>query len=119
MIAVIAWIPLIVVVGFVAGFALSAWSPRIGAARDRLALVVDGLMAAGLLLAGRAIVDWSTTTIFAWYALVLLLAAGVVGAVLRWPALPPLKDPAKRTSRTWGAGFTIAILAVLVGVTTV
>ena len=115
----IAWIPLIVVVGFVGAFALSAWSPRVGAARDRLALVVDGLMAAGLLLAGRSIVDWTTASIYAWYALVLLLAVALVGAVLRWPTLPPLKDPAKRTRRSWGAGVTIAILAVLVGVTTV
>ena len=114
----IAWIPLIVLVGFVGAFALSAWSPRIGAARDRLGLVIDGLTAAGLLLASRGIVDWTTASIFAWYALVLLLAVAVVGAVLRWPALPPLKDPAKRTSRTWGAGFTLAILALLVGVTT-
>jgi hypothetical protein len=114
----IAWIPLIVVVGFVAGFALSAWSPRVGAARDRLALVVDGLMAAGLLLASRSIVDWTSTSIVAWYALVLVLAGGLVGTVLRWPTLPPLKDPAKRTRRGWGAGVTIAILAVLVGVTT-
>jgi hypothetical protein len=106
-----------VVVGFVAAFGLAAWSPRIGAARDRLALVVDGLMAAGLLLASRAIVDWTTATIYAWYALVLLLAASAVGAVLRWRTLPPLKDPAKRTSRTWGAGVTLVILLALVGVT--
>ena len=114
----IAWIPLLLVVGFVVAFVLSAWSPRIGAARDRLALVIDGLMAAGLLVASRGIVDWTTASIYVWYALVLLLAAAVVGAVLRWPTLPPLKDPAKRTSRTWGAGFTLAILALLVGVTT-
>jgi hypothetical protein len=114
----IAWIPLLVVVGFVAAFALGAWSPHFGAAKDRLSLVVDGLMAAGLLIASRGIVDWSTLTILTWYALVLLLAAGVVGAVFRWRTLPPLRDPAKRTVRTWGAGFTLAILAVLVGVTT-
>jgi hypothetical protein len=118
MIAVITWLPLIVLVGVVGSFTLAAWSPRIGKAADRLALVVAGLMAAGLLVASRGIVDWSTTTIVAWFALVLLLAGGVVGAVLRWPSLPPLKDPAKRTSRTWGAGFTVAILLALVGVTT-
>jgi hypothetical protein len=119
MTALMTWLPLIVLVGFVAAFVVAAWSPRIGRARDRLALVVDGLLAAGLLVAGRGIVDWSTTSIYAWYALVVLLAAGVAGAVLRWSALPALTDPAKRTSRTWGAGFTLAILAVLVGVTTV
>ena len=114
----IAWIPLILLIGFVGGFAISAWSPRIGKAKDRLALVLDGLMAAGLLLAGRMIVDWSSVSILTWYALVLVLAAATVGAVLRWPTLPALKDPAKRTSRTWGSGFTLAILALLVGVTT-
>jgi hypothetical protein len=114
----IVWIPFVVVVGIVGSFVLAAWSPNIGAAKDRLALTVSGLMAAGLLVASRAIVDWSTLTIVTWYALVLLLAAGVVGAVLRWRTLPPLTNPAKRTGRTWGAGFTVAILAVLVGVTT-
>jgi len=114
----IVWIPLLVVVGFVGSFVLAAWSPSIGAAKDRLALTVSGLTAAGLLVASRGIVDWSSFPIVTWYAVVVLLAAGVVGAVLRWPTLPPLKDPAKRTSRTWGAGFTVAILGVLVGVTT-
>jgi len=115
---VIAWIPLIVVVAFVGGFAVSAWSPRFGAARDRLALATDGLTAAGILFASRVLVDWTTATVFAWYALVLVLAAATVGAVLRWRTLPPLKDPAKRTSRTWGAGCGLAIVLVLVGVTT-
>ncbi|ANP71419.1 hypothetical protein [Cryobacterium arcticum] len=114
----IAWIPLIVVVAFVGGFAVSAWSPRFGAARDRLALATDGLAAAGILFAGRVLVDWSTATVFAWYALVLLLAAAVVGAVLRWRSLPPLKDPAKRIRRTVGASFGAAVILGLVAVTT-
>jgi len=115
---VITWIPLIVVVAFVGGFALSAWSPRFGAARDRLALVTDGLAAAGILIASRMLVDWSTATVFAWYALVVILAAATVGAVLRWPTLPPLKDPTKRTSRSIGAGFAAVVVLGLVAVTT-
>ncbi|TFD83933.1 hypothetical protein E3T61_20535 [Cryobacterium lactosi] len=111
------WIPLIVVVAFVGGFALSAWSPRFGAARDRLALATDGLAAAGILIASRALVDWSTATTLAWYALVLLLAAATVGAVLRWQSLPPLKDPAKRTRRAIGAGFAATVILSLVAVT--
>ena len=114
----ITWIPLIVVVAFVGGFALSAWSPRFGAARDRLALVADGFAAAGILIASRALVDWTTATVFAWYALVLILAAATVGAVLRWPSLPPLRDPAKRTRRTIGAGFATVVVLGLVAVTT-
>jgi hypothetical protein len=114
---VINWIPLIVVVGFVGGFALSAWSTRFGAARDRLALVTDGVAAAGILIASRALVDWTAATVYAWYALVLLLAAAAVGAVLRWQSLPPLKDPAKRTRRTIGAGFAAVVVLGLVAVT--
>jgi hypothetical protein len=113
----LALIPFLVLVAFVVGFVVAAWSPRIGAARDRLGLVMDGVLAAGLLLAGRMIVDWSTVSVIAWYALVALLAAGVVGAVLRWEKLPVLKDPAKRTRRTWGAGVTAAITLGLVAVT--
>ncbi|QYF73705.1 hypothetical protein [Cryobacterium sp. PAMC25264] len=112
-----AWIPLIVVVAFVGGFAVSAWSPRFGAARDRLALGTDGLAAAGILFASRVLVDWTTATVFAWYALVLLLAAAVVGAVLRWRSLPPLKDPAKRARRAVGASFGAAVILGLVAVT--
>jgi hypothetical protein len=112
---VIAWIPLLVVVAFVGGFAVSAWSPRIGAARDRLALVMDGALAAGILFAGRMIVDWTTVGMLTWYALVAVLAFGAVGAVLRWHGLPSLKDPAKRPSRIWGAGLSAAfILAIVV-----
>lgn len=113
----ITWIPLIVVVGFVVGFALSAWSPRFGAARDRLALVTDGLTAAGILIAGRMVVDWTTATVVAWHALVLLLAAAAVGAVQRWQALPPLEEPAHRVRRYWGAGFIVTVMALIVGVT--
>jgi hypothetical protein len=110
----ITWIPLIVVIGFVVGFAVSAWSPRLGAARDRLALVVDGALAAGILLAGRVIVDWTTVSILTWYALVAVLAFGAAGAVLRWRSLPPLTDPAKRTRRIWGASFSAAFILTLV-----
>ncbi|MEC5182977.1 lipopolysaccharide export LptBFGC system permease protein LptF [Cryobacterium sp. MP_3.1] len=113
----IAWIPFIVVVAFVGGFTVSAWSPRFGAARDRLALATDGLAAAGILFASRALVDWTSTTVFAWYALVLLLAVAAVGAVLRWRSLPPLKDPTKRTRRTVGAGFAAVVILGLVAVT--
>ncbi len=111
------WIPVIVVVGFVGGFAVSAWSPRFGAARDRLALATDGVAAAGILIASRALVDWSTLTVFAWYGLVLVLAGAAVGAVLRWQSLPPLKDPAKRTRRTVGAAFAAAVILGLVAAT--
>lgn len=111
------WIPVIVVVGFVGGFAVSAWSPRFGAARDRLALATDGVAAAGILVASRALVDWTTITAFAWYALVLILAGAAVGAVLRWQSLPPLGDPAKRTRRTVGAAFAAAVILGLVAVT--
>jgi len=114
---VIAWIPFIVVVAFVGGFAVSAWSPRFGATRDRLALATDGLAAAGILLASRALVDWTTATVFAWYALVLLLAVAAVGAVLRWQSLLPLKDPAKRTRRAIGASFAAVVILGLVAVT--
>lgn len=113
----LALIPFLVVVAFVLGFVVAAWSPRIGAARDRLGLVMDGVLAAGLLVVSRVIVDWSTVSILAWYALVALLAAGAVGAVLRWDALPPLKEPAKRTRRIWGAGLTAAITVGLIAVT--
>lgn len=114
----IAWVPLLVVIAFVGGFAVSAWSPGFGAAKDRLALATDGLLAAGILIAGRAIVDWTSTAVFAWYALVLVLAAATVGAVLRWKQLPPLKDPAKRTRRIVGASFTGVVILGLVAVTT-
>ncbi|MDJ0315802.1 hypothetical protein [Arthrobacter antibioticus] len=112
------WISLIVVIAFQGAFVVSAWSPRFGAARDRLALAMDGLTAVGILIASREIVDWTTATVFAWYALVLLLAAAMVGAVFRWRALPPLKDPTRRTGRIVGASFTVVVVSILVGVTT-
>jgi hypothetical protein len=110
----ITWIPFVVVVAFVGAFAVSAWSPRIGAARDRLALVMDGALAAGILFAGRMIVDWTTVSLLTWYVLVGILAFGTVGAVLRWHNLPPLKDPAKRTRRIVGASISAVFIVALV-----
>ncbi|MDY0911860.1 hypothetical protein [Rathayibacter festucae] len=84
--------------------------------RDRLRVLTRGVESALVLLLARVLADWTLVTLVPWFALVALAAAGAFGAVVRWPALPWLEDPAKRRARTTGFAATVALSALFVGV---
>ena len=90
-------------------FAVKSWAPNRGAARDRLALFESGLTAACILMAARALVDWSAVPLALWYIAVVAVAGGAVGAILRVTSLPALANPAKSTARAVSAGLTVLV----------
>jgi hypothetical protein len=98
----------------IAAFIIDAWRGQ-GAApdRDRWGLVA-GFVAA---LAGFAMawlyINWVTTPTAAWLVAIALLASGVFGATLRWPALPWFAGTLSR-ARTLGLVANLAICALII-----
>jgi hypothetical protein len=100
----------------IAAFAINAWR-RQGIATDRdrsrmLARFVAALT--GLALAWVA-GNWVTTPMVTWLVGVALLAAGVFGMVLRWPALPWFAGPFSPL-RALGLTTTVGMCALIVAV---
>ena len=87
------WIPA-VVVGLLAlfvtgGFALSVWTDKEARrTRSRVDLLIAALNSVVVLVVLHQLLPWSSVPVVLWLLPVLLVAAGVVGAVLRWPGLP-------------------------------
>ncbi|KQQ06266.1 MULTISPECIES: hypothetical protein [unclassified Rathayibacter] len=84
--------------------------------RDRLRVLTRGVEAVIVLFLVRSFADWTLLTIVPWLVLVAVVAAGAAGAVLRWPALPWLEDPARSRTRALGFAGTLALSAAFVGV---
>lgn len=82
--------------------------------RDRSALITSLAVALTLFLLTRLLVNWVNTPPALWLIAVAALMAGVVGAVLRWPALPWLagRHPLRRAI---GTGATLVACALIVG----
>ena len=83
--------------------------------RDRLRVLTRGVEAVMFLILVRAFADWTLLTIVPWLVLVAVVASGAAGAVLRWPSLPWLEDPARRRPRALGFVGTLALSAAFVG----
>ena len=102
-------------------FVLTSWSRGRFGTRDRLAAAVGAIEAGTAALLFQHVAAASVPVpLWLWAAAVLLLAAGIVGIVLRWAALPVLRDETRRRSRTIGAVIAVtgsAAIAILVLVT--
>jgi len=92
----VSWIPA-VVVGVIAlfttgTFALSVWTQKEARrTRSRVDLLIAGLNSVVVLVVLHQLLPWSSVPVALWLLPVLLVAAGMVGAVLRWPGLPWLR----------------------------
>jgi hypothetical protein len=58
------------------------------AARDRWALITSLALAIATFTIAPLLINWVIVPPAIWLVAVALLSGGVVGAVLRWPALP-------------------------------
>ncbi len=74
--------------GLVARFVVRAWKPQGRlSARDRCALITSFATATATFVLAALLINWVMVPTAIWLVAVALLAAGVVGAVLRWPEL--------------------------------
>lgn len=106
----------VAIVWLIAAFIIDAWRGQ-GAAtdRDRWGLVARFVAAlAGFAMAWLSI-NWVTTPPAAWLVAVALLASGVFGATLRWPALPWFAGTLSR-ARTLGLVANLAICTLIIAV---
>lgn len=98
----------------VALFAVRAWKPKGRlSAPDRWALITSLAVAITVFAFARLLVNWVTLPTAVWFSAVVLLAAGVAGAVLRWPALAWLASK-RPLWRALGAGATLAGCALII-----
>lgn len=72
---------------------------RAGRFVDRIALVVGGLEVLAVLALARTLVPWDVVPVAVWFALVAVLAGGVLGAARWWHVLPPVRPTHPR--RAW------------------
>jgi hypothetical protein len=117
----LAWLVLddwqtVAIVWLIAAFIIDAWrAQRAATNRDRWGLVARFFAA----LAGFAMawlyINWVTTPTSAWLVAVALLASGVFGATLRWPALPWFAGTMSR-ARMLGLVANLAICALIIAV---
>lgn len=88
---------------------------RVLAARSRLDLVFAGLDAAAALFVARLMMPWAEVPPWLWLILVVLFAAGVVGAVLRGGTLPVVRaDRSRGRTISWAGVHAVVLGAVVV-----
>ena len=113
------WIPTVVVgllALFVTGaFALSVWSDKEAwRTRSRVDLLIAALNSAVVLVVLHQLLPWSSVPVVLWLLPVLLVAGGVAGAVLRWPALPWLRPGRSRRRVVADVGLEVVVAAAVV-----
>lgn len=107
---------LVAIIWLISAFTINAWR-RHGPATDhdrsrmltRFAAALTGLAMAWVT------VNWVTTPRVAWLLCVALLAAGVFGMVLRWPALPWFAGSFSRV-RALGLTTTLGMCTLIIAV---
>lgn len=96
-------------------FAIRAWKTRGRlVTRDRWAQITDVAVALAAFALATMLIDWTVAPAALWLIAVALLAAGVLGAALRWPGLAWYAGTRSR----WRAGGIIATLcacALIIG----
>ena len=98
----------VVFLALVATFAIRAWKTRgLLVARDRWALLTDCAKALAAFALASMLIDWTVAPAALWLIAVALLAAGVLGATLRWPGLAWYAGTRPR----WRAGSVVATLS--------
>jgi hypothetical protein len=108
-------IAVVLLFAFVALFAVRAWKARGRlSAPDRWALITSLAVAVTMFALARLLVNWVMLPTVVWLGAVILLAGGVVGAVLRWPELAWLagRHPLRRAL---GAGATLVACVLVIG----
>ncbi len=102
--------------GLVFGFVIRAWKPRgMLAARDRLALITGFVAGVTGFAIGSLLINWVVVPVIFWLVAVGLLAAGVAGAVLRWPRLAWFAGT-KPIGRAIAVIASMSICALIIGV---
>ena len=106
----------VAIVWLLSAFTINAWRTH-GPATDRDRSGMLARFAAALTGLTMAWVagNWVTTPIVAWLLGVALLAAGVFGMVLRWPALPWFAE-AFSPVRALGPTTTVAMCTLIIAV---
>jgi hypothetical protein len=103
-------------VGLVAMFVVRAWRAhgRLSA-RDRWALITSFAVAITTFVVAPLLINWVIVPTAIWLVAVVLLAGGVVGAVLRWPGLAWFTGTHPRW-RAIGVGATLVSCALILSV---
>lgn len=107
---------LVLFFALIARFVVRAWlvHGRLSAA-DRWALITSFAVASTMFVLAALLINWVLVPTVFWYLAVALLASGVVGAVLRWPALAWFTG-AHPIRRAIGIAVTLVTCALLIGV---
>ena len=107
---------LVAIVWLISAFTINAWRRRGTATdRDRSGMLARFAAAITGLTMAWVVFDWVTTPIVAWLFGVALLAAGVFGMALRWPALPWFAG-AFAPVRALGLTTTVAMCTLITAV---
>lgn len=87
------WVFVAITTLVIVSWAASVWGrPRPdGRFADRIALVTGGLEALAVLALARSLVPWDVVPVALWFALVAVLAAGVLGAARWWHVVPAVR----------------------------
>ena len=106
--------------GLVARFMVHAGAPWAKAdgrlsARDRWAVSTSFAVALTMFVVAQLVINWVLVPSTIWLIVVALLAAGVVGAVLRWPELAWLSGT-HPVRRAMSVGATLLSCALIIGV---
>ena len=103
-------------IGLVARFVIQAWKGHgTLSGRDRWALITSFAVALTMFVVAQLVINWVLVPSTIWLIVVALLAAGVVGAVLRWPALAWLSGT-HPLRRAIGVGATLLTCMLIVGI---
>lgn len=107
---------LVLFFALVALFVMRAWKVhgRLSAP-DRWALITSFSVAITTFVIALFLINWVIVSIVFWYLAVILVAVGVVGAVLRWPDLAWYTSP-HPLRRASGIGVTLLICTLLISV---
>lgn len=104
----------VAIVWLIGAFIIDAWRGYGAAtARDRWGLIARFVAALAGFAMAWLLINWVTTPTAAWLVAVALLASGVFGAAVRWPALPWFAGPLSR-ARTLGLVANLAICALII-----
>jgi hypothetical protein len=96
-------------------FVVRAWKARGRlSGSDRWTLITNFAVALTLFLLTRLLVNWVNTPPAIWLIALAALTAGVLGAALRWPALPWLASR-HRLRRAIGTSATLVACALIIG----
>lgn len=97
----------------IAVLSVNTWrSPNAAGEPDRMTLLSNCAFAIALLSFARVQLWWSTIPIALWFIGAAAVAAGVLGAVLRWPDAPWIREQ-KRTWRLVDSTMTILFSIVV------